>query len=277
MPEKKLYKADSFFLRTRNTLTGGRAFVIRIEKLTCSWTAILLITMVVGGCAIKRPEVPPVVEQEKPRAEGHENGWWKVGFQMKWPEGEEPAWYMDLFLAHSVISPLLDKYRKDILFWRFHRRAARDQSGHQFSFIFYSPASTAQRIYQDLKSNRSLEKMKTDGVILRDIYDDTHRNAKPHVEDTSDPHWSPPIKRSWPYFIMGVSQMWLSLIEDFAEQIGDGESPSSMEGIRIFYEQINGSIIESWQEEGRHAFLHHLNAIFGYKPLVVYEKRLMTF
>ena len=251
--------------------------MVRTERLTWPWSAILLITMIMGGCAIKRPEVPPVVEQEKPQAEGHENGWWKVGFQMKWPEGEEPAWYMDLFLADRVISPLLDKYRKDILFWRFHRRAARDQSGHQFSFIFYSLPSTAQRIYHDLQSDRSLEQMKIDGVILRDLYDDTNRNAKPHVEDTSDPNWSPAVKRSWPYFIMGVSQMWLSLIQDTAKEVRDGERPSSMEGIRIFYEQINESIIEAWQEEGRHAFLHHLNAIFGYKPLVVYEKRFMIF
>ena len=71
--------------------------------------------------------------------------------------------------------------------------------------------------------------------------------------------------------------MWLSLIGEIAEQVWDGERPSSMERIRVFYEQINESVIRSWQEEGRHAFLHHLNAIFGYKPLVVYEKRFMVF
>jgi hypothetical protein len=36
-------------------------------------------------------------------------------------------------------------------------------------------------------------------------------------------------------------------------------------------------VSDLWQEEGRHAFLHHLNALFGYESLVVYEKKLMTF
>jgi hypothetical protein len=32
-----------------------------------------------------------------------------------------------------------------------------------------------------------------------------------------------------------------------------------------------------WQEEGRHAFLRHLNAIFSYEELLIREKRLMKF
>lgn len=32
-----------------------------------------------------------------------------------------------------------------------------------------------------------------------------------------------------------------------------------------------------WQNEGRHAFLHHLNALFGYEPILIIEKRPMRF
>ena len=62
-----------------------------------------------------------------------------------------------------------------------------------------------------------------------------------------------------------------------AEKILEEETPKSIEEIEAFYNQINESIIELWQEEGRHALLHHLNAIFGYEPLAVYEKRFLKF
>ena len=71
--------------------------------------------------------------------------------------------------------------------------------------------------------------------------------------------------------------MWLNLICEMAQQTTDGEGPASMDEIEAFYGNINEFITESWQEEGRHALLHHLNAIFGYEPVVVYEKRLLTF
>lgn len=118
--------------------------------------------------------------------------------------------------------------------------------------------------------------MKTAGVIIKDIYDDTSRISKLNIEDTSDHDWSPAMKKSWPYFIMGVSQMWLNLIE-VAEDISDGNSASSLENTQDFYKRVNESIRELWQEEGGRALLHHLNAIFGYEHVIIYEKRLMTF
>jgi hypothetical protein len=32
-----------------------------------------------------------------------------------------------------------------------------------------------------------------------------------------------------------------------------------------------------WQQEGYHALLHHLNAIYGYEALVYWEKRWKSF
>jgi hypothetical protein len=40
---------------------------------------------------------------------------------------------------------------------------------------------------------------------------------------------------------------------------------------------VDEVVEEMWRQEGSHAFLHHLNAIFGYEPVVVYERRLMNF
>jgi hypothetical protein len=76
---------------------------------------------------------------------------------------------------------------------------------------------------------------------------------------------------------MGVSQMWLHLISEIAEHNASRQAPSSLIEYQDFYRQVNESVQASWQEEGRHAFLHHLNAIFGYEPVIGREKQLMKF
>ena len=76
---------------------------------------------------------------------------------------------------------------------------------------------------------------------------------------------------------MGVSQMWLNLIADVAADKMAGDPPSSLQEIEEFYQRVNERVTELWEMEGRHAFMHHLNAIFGYEPLIYWEKRSMTF
>jgi hypothetical protein len=233
--------------------------------------------LVLIGCAALGPSAPPKIQPPAPETAEYENGWWKASFQVRWPEDVEPSWWMDLFIAHAMLSPVLQQHRQDMILWRFHRRAARDATGHQFSFLFYSSQDRAERIYTSIQSNGNLEYMKRVGEILRDTYDDTSVVTRPNIQDTSDPNWSVPVKRSWPYFIMGVSQMWLNLIAEYAEKALSGENFSSLEDVKDVYSQINDSITKTWQEEGRHAMLHHLNALFGYEPIAVYEKRLLRF
>jgi hypothetical protein len=145
----------------------------------------------------------------------------------------------------------------------------RDKSGHQFSFIFYASRETAHQIYDSLKSNALLKEMMDKGLVVQDIYDDTSEIAKSNIEDTSDDNWSPQIQRSWPYFIMGVSQMWLTSIGEIAGDLSAGYRPSSLQEILAFYQQVNENLKRSWQEEGGHSMLHHLYAIFGYEPVKI--------
>ena len=51
----------------------------------------------------------------------------------------------------------------------------------------------------------------------------------------------------------------------------------NMKAMVAFYQEVNTTLSELWRKEGRHAFLHHLNALFGYEPLIYYEKRMLTF
>lgn len=207
----------------------------------------------------------------------HVKGWWYARFRMKWPENTVPSWHIDLLIAHRLLLPVINQYKKHIVFWRFHRRAARDQEGHQFSLTFYSSPKTAKNIFNDIRSDMLLKKIKHSGLIIQDIYEDHENIIAPNIEDTSDGHWSPPVRKAWPFFIMGVCQMWLSLIVEISEGIPEKQKGNSLNTMLKFYNQVNTIINNLWRDEGCHAMLHHLNAIFGYEPVIVREVNLRKF
>jgi hypothetical protein len=236
-----------------------------------------LTTFSVMGCASLRSGPAQELGTAPVKSETAGRGWWYASFAINWPQGAEPAWYMDLLLAHRVISPVLAAYRSEIMLWRFHRRAARDKAGHQFSFIFYSSRQTARNVYDAIRRNRILMALEMDGSIIRESDDDTNVIKRPNIEDTSDRSWAPVIQKTWPYYIMGVSRMWLNLIADLADNTAGGKTADSPEELKVLYQKVNKSVTELWQREGGHAFLHHLNALFGYEPVIIREQRLMEF
>jgi len=232
-----------------------------------------LVILALTGCASIRGMKPGVTEAEAQKS--MLIAWWYASFRINWPPDEEPALYTDLLIAHRVLSPVLDRYRKDILLWRFHRRAARDEAGHRFSFIFYSTAATARKIYSAIDSSAVLAQLQAQGMILRVLMDDTNTLSRSGLEATSDRSWSEPLQKAWPYFIMGVSQTWLDLISQYA---GDrGGQPLSTVEMLAFYREIGQEVETTWQKEGGHAFLHHLNALFGYGPVNLRDKTEMRF
>jgi hypothetical protein len=204
-------------------------------------------------------------------------GWWYARFRFKWPENSEPTWHVDLLVAHKIIAPVLSSYRDSITLWRFHRRAARDKEGHQFSFTFYSSPRSAKQIFDRLRSDALLKRMKRVGLIIEDVYDDAGKLNCPNIEDTSDGHWASPVRKSWPFFIMGVCQTWLSLISQIEEGMSGKRKALSLQKMLIHYSQVNETIKTLWRDQGSHSFLHHLNAIFGYEPVLVREVNLRRF
>jgi len=233
--------------------------------------------MAVAGCAmtVKRQAEQTIAPPSQEIASSY--GWWYAQFRMQWPAEEQANWHLDLLVAHKIVAPALEQYRDRIHLWRFHRRAARDGAGHQFSFIFYTTAETAYQLFDMLRSNEWLSKMKTAGMIINDRYDNTDRITKPLIEDTSDASWPPLIQKNWPYFIMGASQMWLNLISDTIASLPEPNSPLSLQEIEEQYKDANAVISELWQNEGQHAFLHHLSALFGYRAIIFYDKRMLKF
>ncbi|MBT8369176.1 MAG: hypothetical protein KJP23_31165 [Deltaproteobacteria bacterium] len=243
------------------------------KRLPCT----LLLLVIFAGCSslsqVQTQEIKPLKTRELPSG----NGWWFARFRMHWPPDTKPIWYMDLYLAHQVILPKLEQNKPDINLWRFHRRAARDGSGRQFSFIFYSSPQTARHIFNALKTDPLVNNLKLGGVLDQYVYDDPTQITRPNIEDTGDKNWPASIQKTWPYYIMGASQMWLNLIAEIVSENLTDNPPASIAEIETFYQQVNETITNLWQKEGRHAFMHHLNALFEYEPLIYWEKRSMTF
>jgi hypothetical protein len=233
---------------------------------------VLLVALVLGlsGCATT-PGIPAAGGKMLAAAplEG-QVGWRAVRFRMYWPENAPPAWNMDLLLAQRVVAPVLRKHQQEILLWRFHRRAARDGGGHQFSFLFYAPSQTAETVTEEIGADRLLEELHRQGAVEQVLYDDPQRNDLPHIEDTSDKNWSAEVQKAWPYFIMGVSQMWLALIEEYAQGLAAEAPGQNLADMQALYAKIDQKITATWENEGRHAFLHHLNALFGYSAMKLY-------
>jgi len=244
----------------------------RLSRFALSLAAAVFIT---ACTTVPRP--PSAVFPYSAAPAAADSGWWYARFRMHWPENADPAWHLDLLTAHRVIKPVLESHSQDIHLWRFHRRAARDASGHQFSFVFFASSETARKIYTEISQSGSLKLARSSGRILEVAYDDPTTVSRPAISDTSDPNWSAPLRKAWPYYLMGASQMWLDLISGMADGEQETETPLTFDDLDHQYARINAAITTLWQNEGRHAFLHHLNALFGYEPIVIVEKRHMRF
>jgi len=249
------------------------------NKLAYRLISVLLIflMMVFAGCATTGPAKSTETTAPPPQEIASSNGWWYAQFRMHWPEKEKANWHLDLLIAHKIVAPALAQYKDEIRLWRFHRRAVRDSAGHQFSFIFYASAETAYQVFNLMRSNPLLIEMISAEMIIKYRYDNTNRITKSRIEDTSDATWPLSIQKTWPYFIMGASRMWLNLISETIAGMPDSDGLLSLQENENLYKKANAAISELWMKEGQHAFLHHLSALFGYREIIFYDRRMLKF
>ncbi len=202
------------------------------------------------------------------------NKWHNFRFRMQWPENENPKLWLDLFVVDTLIREVLSSHRKKIKLWRFHRRAARDNSGHQLSLICYLAQEDSVLINDDIQKSNTLEILKTNG-FLREFL---HQEDGSDIKDSSDGTWSIEIQKSWPYFIAGVSDMLLEMIDTIRKSVADNLSLhpplDEAKDIERLYTKVNERLTTLWQHEGSHAYFHHINALFGYAPLLAQPRNL---
>jgi len=206
-----------------------------------------------------------------------EPGWAQARFRFSWPEGQEPAFYKDALIAHRVVAPVLERNRDAIRLWRFHRRAARDKSGHQFSLLIYGSPRTVGAVFGMLRNDPTLQLLEEAGDIKEVRYENLSENDRPGIGDSSDTHWPDSIQDTWPWFIMGASRAWLALVDEAVKAENPPNQRADVQALRRMYRRADKRVRRQWREQAAHAYFHHLNALFGYESFQVNEKWLMRF
>lgn len=239
---------------------------------------LFIVLSALSACS-SQPHTLQKVEQNKHNealSSVSEKGWYFARFYPVWPDDEPRArFYLDTLIADRVIAPILLEYRDDIDLWRFHRRASRRNGGkHRFSFLFYTDQLVAQKIISAIDTSSSLETLTKLEIIESYTLDRTFPSTLNKIHMTSDGNWPMSIQRSWPYYIMGVSEMWLDLILQL-KNIDTLHLTS--ESLQAEYKLLDNEITELWKEYGQHAYLHHLNALYGYEAMKLREQRWIRF
>lgn len=229
---------------------------------------VALAVSTLAGCA-QAPSQPdeilpwPGIRTESAR----QNYWWQVCARMPFDQEGQPRWSMDLVLADQIIGPALLRHQSRIALWRFHRRAAHDATGHQFSLLFYADPLTAEQLIADVKGSALLPELLEAGFVTQLEAPCHTSGTRAEVEGASDPNWAPPLQRTWPYFAMGFSAHWLTLIRDLTRDHRlDSSEPAE---VLAYYADIDVQVSRLWREQGGHAYLHHLNAMFAYEPILI--------
>lgn len=200
--------------------------------------------------------------------------WHNFRFRMNWPDNESPKWWLDLFIVDSLFREILSSNREKIYLWRFHRRAAKDNSGHQLTLLCYMTKEDSGLINDIIQKSSTLNILTDNGHLKEFLYEEGGKD----IENSSDGNWSIEIQKSWPYFIDGVSKMLLDMIDliriSVADSLGLHPPLQNPDDIERLYFKVNERLISLWQKEGSHAFFHHINALFGYVPLLAQPRNL---
>lgn len=193
--------------------------------------------------------------------------WWRVCFRMPFDELQQPRWAMDNLLAVQVMAPLIVAHQQQIRLWRFHRRAAVDAAGHQFSTWLYSDLATREAIAASLAQHELLQALQAEGLVQRVMVDCGAPDEPENLQAASDGSWDARLQKSWPWFMMGASLHWLALMQEIELQLPP--APGQPQALLAHYQQVNNELVQLWQLQGHHAYFHHLSALFGYRALLM--------
>ncbi len=218
------------------------------------------------ACSCEDEDVAPENEAEKTEAVKEAK---EIKKDSDRDDVEDPSWFMGSLIADRILAPVIREQGKNFFLWRFHRRAADDATGHQFSLIFYSTPQTADAVSETIKANELVAQLIEDGLLVEVKYPDSSVIDRPAIADTSDERWAEEIQNAWPIFIMGASEMWLMLTETTADTHPKSTDDMSVDELVALYTEVEENMNGLWREEGRHAYFHHLNAIFGYEYLLM--------
>lgn len=201
------------------------------------------------------------------------SGWWEVRFIVAHSQEQIPNWHIDALIAHETLKPILIKTRDSILFWRIHRVYHSEEGGHQFNLKFFCDKNIAGDIYEAIKRDKTIKALINTDRVIKITYT-SRRKINANISGTSDQNWDSSIQESWPHYAMGLSEMWLQLIELIKPHAQQEESAEGISSLIGKYEAIHNHLLGLWQNNGGHAVMHMSHSIMGWVPVHVQSRHI---
>jgi hypothetical protein len=233
--------------------------------------AVVFLVLMLSGCATDLGKTSDIEALPQPSTTESASAprWYYFRFRFSRTSAEDTERYLDLLVANEIVAEVLEEHRDDLVLWRFHRRWPDDATGHQFSWIVLTKPELVAVLDDKLQNTDAFDDLNSTGK-LREYRVDLVRAEDPTaLAATSDRAWSEALQREWPYFIEGASRMWLGLVQAEVER----QDGSLLDRYRAASEAVDGL----WFEQANHALFHHLSALFGYQPVRVIRRDVMTF
>jgi len=195
--------------------------------------------------------------------------WYELNFKINYPDIQNPKVWIDIFIIDKIVRDVLTAEKSKIVLWRIHRRWSVDQAGHQLTLSCFTKEQTANSIEKLIRGSGPFKILQANNLLAEDLKTVTGgENISDIADDKSTLDWLEELKQSWPYYINGCSEMFLCLIEYLRDAAQADINENNISEIEKLYKEINNRLIFIWQKNGSHAFFHHINAIFGYEPLL---------
>lgn len=201
--------------------------------------------------------------------------WYFYRFRIKQDLLQNPRWWIDIVLIDRIFRIIVAHNRalSEKFLWRFHRRSGRVGAGHQVSLCCYFKQQDSE-LTSKLINEMAIFKMLSESGLLKEFFCEEGGDG---VEGSGDGSWDREIQKSWPYFIQGVSESILKMIEVIIDDLDTSIVFDNLLNIEDFYKAVSEKLDYIWLNQGSHAFLHHLNALFGYKPIRTTQTVITSF
>ncbi|KPJ49011.1 hypothetical protein AMJ40_06430 [candidate division TA06 bacterium DG_26] len=192
------------------------------------------------------------------------DNWWSYRFKIDWSgKIEEVKWWVDIAIFDSVVRDILTQVHDKIRFWKIHRRAHDDDKGHVFTFLTCCEDELYESMDRMIRESAMHHKLEQEGLIIK------YSSSEADPREIAEPYWPPEIQDSWSHYVMGASEMLLELVDSIKKRKAHLEPCASIQEIERYYVNLDTNLGQLWCNYGAHAFLHHLNALFRYVPVLV--------